>query len=488
MEEKGSERRKSRRCKGVILTVLKLFNSISLKKETFKPIHQKRVGMYNCGPTVYDYAHIGNFRAYLFADLLRRWLEHEGYAVKQIMNITDVDDKTIRCSREQGKTLKEFTQYYEMAFFEDLHALGIKRAEKYPKATEHIPQMIALIEKLLKKGLAYKGEDGGIYFKISAFKAYGKLSHLNLNHLKTGASGRVGEDEYDKENASDFALWKAWTPEDGKVFWNAPFGKGRPGWHVECSAMSTEYLGEAFDVHTGGVDLKFPHHENEIAQSRGAGAKFSRYWLHNEHLLVDGKKMSKRFNNFYTLRDILAKGFSPKAMRFLLLSTHYHSQLNFTLQALEHAENTVKHLGEFAFRLKGIGHDKGDASFDDILTKTEKAFQQAMNDDLDVASALAVFFAFTKEFNRGIDEGKISRKTASKALEFVKEFDGVFECVDWAATGEAVLDEEAKRLIGEREDARAKKDFKRADKIRAFLLKKGIVLEDTVKGAVWKKA
>ncbi|HLC38022.1 MAG TPA: cysteine--tRNA ligase [Candidatus Norongarragalinales archaeon] len=468
--------------------MMRFFNSLSLKKEEFKPLKAKNASIYHCGPTAYDFAHIGNFRAYLFADLLRRWLEHEGYAVKQIMNITDVDDKTIRRSREHHKTLKEFTQFYELAFFEDLHALGIKRADAYPKATEHVPQMIALIEKLLKKGLAYESEDG-VYYNIKKFKGYGKLSHLKIKGLKTGASGRVNEDEYEKESAQDFALWKKWVPENGNVFWSAPFGKGRPGWHIECSAMSVQYLGDSFDIHSGGVDLKFPHHENEIAQSEGAsGKKFARVWLHNEHLLVDGKKMSKRFNNFHTLRDVLEKGFSAKAIRFLLLSTHYRSQLNFTFKALEHAENTLRRLNEFAFRLKGVTQDKGDAKFGEILAKTRKAFARAMNDDLGVAKALAVFFAFEKEFNKGIDEGKVSGKTARAALEFLKEFDGVFGVMNWAATGEVVLDGEAKKLIEEREQARKKKDFKRADEIRAFLLKKGIVLQDTPQGVVWKKA
>ncbi len=462
---------------------------MSLKKEGFKPLKGKSVGMYACGPTVYNYAHIGNFRAYLFSDLLRRWLEHEGYAVKLAMNLTDVDDKTIKGAREKGKSLKEFTSFYEKAFFEDLDSLGIKRAFAYPKATDHVKEMIGIIERLLEKGIAYIGEDGSVYYNLKKFKHYGLLSHIDLSELKAGASGRVAADEYEKEGVSDFALWKAWTPEDGSVFWQAPFGKGRPGWHVECSAMSMKYLGESFDIHAGGVDLKFPHHENEIAQSEGAtGKKFVKYWLHNEHLLVDGRKMAKRFKNFFTLRDVLEKGYSPKAIRFLLLSTHYRSQLNFTFEALDNAENTVKKLGEFAFRLKNASSAKGDSKLEQLLERTRKDFEKAMNDDLDVANALAAVFAFTKEFNKAIDGGKVSKKTALNALEFLKEFDSVLGVVDWSFSERVSLDSEVKKLVEERENARKERNFRKADEIRDLLRKKGIILEDTPNGVVWKKA
>ncbi len=468
--------------------MLKLFNSLSLKKEAFKPLKGKQVRIYSCGPTVYDYAHIGNFRAYLFYDLLKRWLEHEGYALRSVMNITNVDDKTIKGSHEEGKTLKEFTDFYEQAFFQDLNALGIKPYDFYPRATDFVPQMIQLIEKLLKKGMAYKGEDGSVYFKISAFKKYGRLSHLNLKELKAGASGRLQSDEYTKESVSDFALWKAYARDDRMVFWDAPFGRGRPGWHVECSAMSMHYLGESFDLHTGGVDLKFPHHENEIAQSEGAtGKRFVRYWLHNEHLFVEGKKMSKRFKNFYTLRDVLAKGYSPRAVRLLLLSTHYRSQLNFTLEALDNAENTLRKMGEFAFRLRGANAVNGEKHLNSVLDKARKEFANALNDDLDVANALTSIFSFMREFNKAIDKGKVSSGQARGALDFLKDFDGVFSVVDWSATQEVSLEKEIKVLIEERERARKAKDFKKADEIRALLKSKGIILEDTSKGVVWKK-
>src|SRR4030042_1328594 len=319
-------------------TGLNLFNTLSRRKESFVPVEECRVGLYTCGPTVYNYAHIGNFRAFLCEDLLKRWLEHCGFKVTHVMNITDVDDKTIKGSQKQGIPLQQYTAHYTEAFFDDIKALNIELADFYPRATEQIPEMTALIKKLLEKGYAYRGEDGSVYFAINKFPDYGKLSHINIRELKVGA--RVRQDEYAKEEAQDFALWKAWSVEDGDVFWETEIGKGRPGWHVECSAMSMRYLGETFDVHCGGVDNIFPHHENEIAQSESAtGKPFANYWLHNEHLLVEGKRMAKRFGNYYTLRDLLGKGYAPDAIRFLLLSTHYRQQFNFTFEGLEAANS-----------------------------------------------------------------------------------------------------------------------------------------------------
>lgn len=472
------------------MIIVRLFNSLSLEKEEFKPLHGKKVGFYACGPTLYDYPHIGNYRAFLFYDLLQKWLEHEGYAVKMVMNITDVDDKTIKKSREQGKTLDWLYDFYSQPFFESLKTLEIKPASEYPRATKHIPEMIGLIQALLDNRIAYKGEDGSVYFHISKFKDYGKLSHLNIEGLKAGASGRVGADEYDKESVSDFALWKAWTPDDGDVVWDAPFGKGRPGWHIECSAMSMHYLGKTLDIHAGGIDLKFPHHENEIAQSEGATHKhFAKYWVHNEHLLVNGTKMAKRLKNFYTLNDILDKGYSPKALRLLLLSTHYRSQLNFTFEALENAQNTSKKLGELAFRLKQVSTSKGkDPEAGKMLEKTREDLAQALNDDLDVANALVAVFAFAHDVNKLIDENKLSKKSAGKAMAFLEEFDSVFGAVDWSQAEEVSLGVEISKLVEERESARKKKDFKRADEIRDLLKKKGIILQDTPNGVVWKKA
>jgi cysteinyl-tRNA synthetase len=441
--------------------------------------------MYSCGPTVYNYAHIGNFRAYVFSDLLRRYLEFKGFKVKLVMNVTNVDDKTIKGSREARKPLAEFTKFYENAFFSDLQALEIKPAFAYPRATENIPQMIALIEKLLKKGVAYKGTDGSVYYSIKKFSDYGKLSHLK--GLQTGASGRVASDDYEKESASDFALWKAYAAEDGDVFWNAAFGKGRPGWHIECSAMSTSLLGEPFDIHTGGVDLRFPHHENEIAQSTAASGKpLAKFWLHNEHLLVDGQKMAKRSHNFFTLRDVLAKGYSAKAVRFLLISTHYRSQLNFTFQALDAATNTVRKISDFYARLEQAQAPKENKSIAKALTSCEKEFEKKMDGDLDVSQALAAVFDFMRLANKALDEETLDAKTASKVRSFFDKLDSVFCFIEKQEA--LALGDEVSKLVTERENARKKRDFKRADEIRDLLRKKGIVLEDTPKGVTWKKA
>src|SRR3989338_8353872 len=313
---------------------LKLYNTLTRKKEVFKPIKDKIVNLYTCGPTIYDYAHIGNFRAYICSDILKRYLKYKGFKVKHIMNITDVDDKTIKGANQQKISLKDYTKKYEKIFFEDIEALNIDKADVFPKATEHIKEMIDLVKKLLKNGIAYKSEDGSIYYDISKFKDYGKLSHTKIKELKEGA--RVNQDSYEKESANDFALWKAYHEEDGNIFWQTEIGKGRPGWHIECSAMSMKYLGSHFDIHAGGVDLVFPHHENEIAQSEAfTGKKFVNYWFHNEHLLVDGRKMSKSLGNYYTLRDLLTKNYNPKAIRYLLLSTHYRQQLNFLKKNLK---------------------------------------------------------------------------------------------------------------------------------------------------------
>ncbi|MEM7825323.1 MAG: cysteine--tRNA ligase, partial [Candidatus Aenigmatarchaeota archaeon] len=336
---------------------LKLYNTLTRKKEVFKPIRKNEVRMYTCGPTVYDFAHIGNFRTYVWQDILKRWLLYKGFRVIHVMNITDIDDKTIKGSRSQGISLKEFTEKYTEAFFKDSESLNLLPANFYPRATQHIKEIVELIKILIRKGYAYKSEDGSIYYNISKFKSYGKLSKLKIKELKAGA--RVKLDSYTKEEAYDFALWKAWDPEDGDVFFETDIGKGRPGWHIECSAMSMKYLGETFDIHTGGVDLIFPHHENEIAQSEAAtGKKFVKYWLHAEHLIVEGRKMSKSLGNFYTLRDLIGKGYNPISIRYLLLSTHYKQQLNFTFESLESAKNTVESLFNFLLKLKEIKEGK----------------------------------------------------------------------------------------------------------------------------------
>lgn len=399
------------------------------------------------------------------------------------MNLTDVDDKTIKGSIKDGKTLNEYTKQFIDAFFEDLNALNIEKAAVYPRATGHIKDMVELVKTLMKKGYAYKGEDGSIYYSVSKFKNYGKLARIKTAELKAGA--RVKQDEYGKEQANDFALWKEWTPEDGDVFWETEIGKGRPGWHIECSAMSTKHLGKTFDIHTGGIDLIFPHHQNEIAQSEAAtGKRFVNYWVHNEWLLVDGKKMSKSLGNFLTLRNVLCKEYSAKAVRYLLLSTHYRQQLNFTFKGLDAAANTIKSLDEFVQRLK---HAKGDSKNKKVIlliNAARKKFEEAMDDDLNISSALAAIFDFTGRINQLEKEGKLGKKDADAVIKLMKEFDSVLGVIDFE---EKSLDKEINALIKKREDARKKKDYAAADKIRNELKGRGIILEDTPQGVRWKK-
>lgn len=470
---------------GYAFRMLKLFNSLSRKKEKFVPLADKKVGMYTCGPTIYNYAHIGNFRAYIFEDLLRRYLKYKGFKVTQVMNLTDVDDKTIKGSQAEKLKLKDFTKKYADAFFEDIKALGIEKAEFYPRATEHIPEMVAMIKKLLKAGYAYKSDDGSIYFAVSKFKDYGKLAHMKIDELKAGA--RVKQDEYEKENVSDFALWKAWDESDGDVFWETELGKGRPGWHIECSAMSMKYLGETFDLHTGGIDNLFPHHENEVAQAEAAtGKRFVKYWMHCAHLLVDNKKMSKSLGNFYTLRDLLQKGYSPKALRYLLLSTHYRQQLNFTFEALEAAKAGIERLNDFAAMLRsvkveGMVHEKVRGFVDDCIQQ----FDDAMDDDLNIAPALASIFDMVKNIYKFDSEEKLTKADADMIYDTLLTFDLVLGVVDKEV---AKLDAEIDALVKEREDARLKKNFKKADEIRDLLKSKGIILEDSPAGVRWKRA
>ncbi|MFQ5648172.1 MAG: cysteine--tRNA ligase, partial [Candidatus Aenigmatarchaeota archaeon] len=395
--------------------VLRFYNTLTKKKEAFKPLKKGEVRMYNCGPTVYMYAHIGNFRAYVFADLLRRYLEWRGLKVKQVMNITDVghmtfdvvadstgEDKVEKAAREEHKTPEQIARFYEEAFYEDAGKLNIKKAGVYPRATEHIPEMIEMIGKLLKKGYAYRGEDGWVYYDVTKFKGYGKLSGNTLEKLKAGHRLEVKKE---KRHPQDFALWIK-NPKH-MMQWDSPWGRGYPGWHVECSAMSTKYLGLTLDIHTGGEDNIFPHHECEIAQSEGAtGKPFVKYWMHTRHLIVDGKKMSKSLGNFYTLRDLLKKGHSPKAIRFLLLSAHYRTKLNLTEAALRQAEKNVKGLEELAARLKEIKDGKPNKELDKLTKKAGEEFGKAMDDDLNISLGLAKVFGFVREVNKALDSGK----------------------------------------------------------------------------------
>jgi cysteinyl-tRNA synthetase len=466
--------------------IMQFYNDLTRKNEEFVPITKGHVGLYSCGPTVYNYAHIGNHRSYVFVDLLKRFLLYSGYSVKHVMNLTDVDDKTIKGSKAEGIPLKEFTERYTKFFAEDLRALNILLPDVMPKATEHIPEMTGIIKRLYENGYAYKAEDGSTYFSIAKFKDYGKLSGINKAELKAGA--RVNNDEYTKDNAQDFALWKAWTPEDGNVFWETEYGKGRPGWHIECSAMSSKYLGETFDIHTGGIDLIFPHHENEIAQSECANSKkFVNYWLHCEYLVVDGKKMSKSLGNFYTLRDILAKGYKPMAIRYLLLSTHYRGQLNFTLSSLDAAADSVEKLRNLAELLKETSEKNISAeTCAGIIEKSKEEFDSALSNDLNVSGAIAAIFSFAKEMNKRIAENTLSSADSKLALSVLAGFDSVLGVI--GEVKEETLAPELMALINEREEARKKKDYSRSDAIRKELAERGIIVLDGKDGVKWKRA
>lgn len=464
---------------------LRLYNTLTRKIEPLKPLKGNVIKIYTCGPTVYDYPHIGNYRAYIVSDLLKRYLRYKGCNVRHVMNITDVDDKTIRGAQSQRISLKQFTKKYEEAFFEDLESLNILPADKFPRATEHAEEMLTLIKQLVKKKLAYKADDGSVYFNVKKFPDYGKLANISLKQLKTGASGRVRADEYSKEDVRDFALWKAYSAEDGRVFWESEFGKGRPGWHIECSAMSMRYLGETFDVHCGGIDLIFPHHQNEIAQSEGStGKRFVRHWVHNEWLLVDGQKMSKSLGNFYTLRDVLAKGYDAKSVRYLLLATHYRQQLNFTFNGLESARNSVERLQETVRKLKELKGRRDDEEVDLMISEARKKFNAAMDDDLNISGALAVVFDFVKDINKSLEIG-ISKRNAEDAIELLEDFNEVLGVIDF--TEEDSLTDEQMQLIKKREELRKKGKFAEADGIREKLKQVGIQLDDTKEGVKWKK-
>ena len=441
--------------------------------------------MYTCGPTVYNFAHIGNFRTYVFEDLLRRTLKYFGWKVQQVMNLTDVDDKTLKGAIEQGITLDEFTAPFKEAFFEDIAILGIEKVEHYPDATAYIAQMIKMIERLLEKGYAYKGADGSIYYSIRKFERYGCLSHLEIKDLKVGA--RVA-DEYDKENASDFVLWKAYDKErDGNILWQSPFGPGRPGWHIECSAMATSLLGDSIDIHAGGVDNMFPHHENEIAQSEGCtGKHFVSIWVHSEHLLVDHKKMSKSAGNFYTLRDLLQKGYTGRQVRFLLLSTHYRTQLNFTFQSLSAANASLERIDDFVDRLSSVEITHDHHKVQPLLEEAKTKFKTALAEDLNISQALAALFDLIRAINALIDKKEISKKEAKTTIDFLQQTDQVLGVIFFGKQ-EAEASIEFLELLQKREEARHKKDWKLADECRDLLLEQGYLIEDTPKGAKLKK-
>ena len=447
----------------------------------------RKVGMYCCGPTVYDFGHIGNFRTFVFADLVRRYLEFKGYDVRQVMNITDVEDKIIERVRRANTSLEDYTFQYERAFRDDLAKLGCLTPHQMPRATGHLPEIILLIEQLMARGLAYRTPDGSVYFSIEKYQAaggkYGQLVHLNFEEMRPGA--RVQSDEYSKESLADFALWKARVPEDGAVFWPSPWGEGRPGWHIECSAMSMALLGPSFDLHLGGEDLAFPHHEDEIAQSEGAGLqvpgrRFVKYWLHGAHLLVEGKKMSKSLGNFFTLRDLVEKGFSGREIRFLLLKAHYRETFNFTLDGLHEARNALGRLEDCLTRIREIANGAA-ADADAVLLEK---FAQALDEDLNVSAAWGVVFDWVREMNRLLAANQLGAGQAASALSAWNRINSIFGLGEKSA-GEAPA--EIQTLLEERQTSRKLKDFKRADVLREALKSKGWLIEDTPKGARLKR-
>jgi cysteinyl-tRNA synthetase len=463
---------------------LRFYNTLTLRQEEFAPLDGRTVRMYTCGPTVYSYAHIGNFRTFTFQDLLRRTLRARGWALDHVMNITDVDDRIIQNAVEAGQTLAEYTAPFTQAFLEDLAALRVERPERITPATGHIGEMVELIQSLAGRQHTYQSE-GSTYFRISTFSDYGKLSHTNFRGNVAGA--RVDSDKYEKDDARDFVLWKA--RKGGEPFWETPLGPGRPGWHIECSAMAMKYLGETLDIHTGGVDLVFPHHENEIAQSEAAtGRPFVRYWLHAEHLLVEGQKMSKSLGNFFTLRELVGKGHAPEAIRYLLASVPYRKQLNFTFDGLKAAATAIERLRNFELRVKsGKFAGGGGGAFQMRTARAVEAFDAGLDDDLNTADALAALFEYIRDANTAMDGGAFRADHAAPALRFLERFDAVFDVMKPSPRAGALSDAEVDALIAERNRARKTKNFARADAIRNELLDQGVVLEDTKDGVRWKR-
>jgi cysteinyl-tRNA synthetase len=464
---------------------LRFYNTLTQQTEPFAPLHGNVVRMYSCGPTVYNYVHIGNLRAFTFQDILRRVLRARGYTLDHVMNITDVEDKIIRDAAAAGKSIQDFTAIYTQAFLEDTGALRLERPERIVKATEHIREMVQTVQQLEQRGFTYTSE-GSVYYRISCFPAYGKLSHNDFSGIRAGA--RVDVDEYDKADARDFVLWKA--QKDGEPGWDEGLGMGRPGWHIECSVMAMKYLGETLDIHTGGVDLIFPHHENEIAQSEAlTGKPFVRYWLHSEHLSVDGQKMSKSLGNFYTRRDLEAKGYAPEAVRYLLASTPYRKKLNFTFDGLTGAASSIERLRNFKLRLETEKFAEG--LIPALAARVEAAvaaFDEALDDDLNTAEALAAMFEYVRDTNAAMDAGEFLSGNRAEAIAFLDRFDCIFDVLKSSHdTGGGLSDAKIETLIEERAAAKKARNFSRADEIRAELAAQGVILEDTKEGVRWKR-
>jgi cysteinyl-tRNA synthetase len=494
---------------------LDLYNSLSGRIEEFAPADGNTVRFYACGPTVYDYGHIGNFRTFIAVDVLRRYLRQSGFQLLHVMNITDVDDKIIRNANQRGVPIGEYTKKYEQAFLEDMETLAIEQPERISRATEHIAQMAHFIRQLADKGSAYQTEDGSWYFRIASFPAYGKLSKKDFAGLITDADGRMDADEYEKDNARDFALWKA--PKEGEASWESEIGPGRPGWHIECSTMSMEYLGESFDLHAGGEDLMFPHHENEIAQSESlTGKTFARHWMHVRFLLVEGQKMSKSLGNFYTLRDLVLLGHKPSSIRLLLASVPYRKQLNFTFDGLTQAAASVERLRNFKLRLESSRWEAGaNSEIAEMAQRAVSEMRVSLDDDLNTAQALAAIFDLVRDANAAADHGKVKQDDIAAILDALQKFDEIFavlsdsdaahakSIVDWAkaegleekitpeaaemAKSAALGDAQVEELVAQHSAARKAKDFKTSDAVRDALLAQGIVLENTKDGVRWKR-
>ena len=474
---------------------MKVFNSLTRREEALEPLADNTVRFYTCGPTVYNFAHIGNFRAYMFEDILRRVIQFNGMKVKQVMNLTDVDDKTIRGANAAGVALTDYTKTYKDAFFADLKKLNIQPAEVYPAATDHIPEMIALVEKLVEKGVAYKSDDGSVYFAVTKFPGYGKLAHIDFDNQRTGA--RCAADEYDKENVGDFALWKAWEESDGPVGWDSPWGRGRPGWHIECSAMSMKYLGETFDLHTGGIDNLFPHHENEIAQAEAAtGKPFVKTWMHCAHLKVNGEKMSKSAGNFFTLRDLIEKGWSGREIRYVLVNAHYRQGLNFAFSALEDARRSLERIDRcvdaLSARVEALkGGEVEGAEKPEWATKCLDDFTAAVNEDLNTPKAFAALFELVRHTNAYLANPQALNLSTSQLLNILnifKRMDSVLGVIFFGKAAKTAVPAEIQTLLDQRAEARKAKNWAESDRLRDAIAAAGWLVKDSKDGqTVMKK-